>query len=58
MAIRRASKGHLALVREQRPGHAQRMITFIVVAWLVLAVLFVLGLCRAAAVGDRHPRLG
>jgi hypothetical protein len=34
------------------------MITMIAVAWLVLAFLFVLGLCRAAAVGDRHPRLG
>jgi hypothetical protein len=30
------------------------MITFIVVAWLVLALLFVLGLCRAAALGDHY----
>jgi hypothetical protein len=30
------------------------MITMILVGWVALSVVFTLGLCRAAAVGDRR----
>jgi hypothetical protein len=32
----------------------EAMITMILVGWVALSVVFTLGLCRAAAVGDRR----